>query len=123
MAYEIYEKDEVFEGNLRKPPKLTFRAIHPGNNKQGVSLALAIFDETTSTTIKRYFPDRHDAANILSCFHKLFVICNKKQRFNSSNELGNADVLADNKLAFLSNLDDWVESWSKCAPITLTTNT
>ena len=36
MFYEIYEKDEVLEGNLRKAPKLTFRAIHPGNNKQAI---------------------------------------------------------------------------------------
>ena len=57
MFYEIYEKDELLEGNLRKAPKLTFRAIHPGNNNQDVLLVLTIFDETTLTVIKGYFPD------------------------------------------------------------------
>ena len=72
---------------------------------------------------KSSFPDKHDAANNVSCFHKLFVICNSKQRFNSSNELAIAVVLADNKPAFLSNLADRVESWSKCVPFTLTSQT
>ena len=123
MFYDVYEKDEVLQSNLRKAYKLTYQAVHPGNNKQDVSLALAIFDETTSTAIKSYFPERLDAANFLSCFHSLFVICNPKQRFNSSNHLGHAVVSGDDKTTFLSNLADWVESWSTCAPFTLTSQT
>ena len=52
MFYYIYELDEKLQGNLRKVPKLTYKATHPGNNKQDVSLALAIFDEITSAAIR-----------------------------------------------------------------------
>ena len=57
MFYDVYEKDEVLQSNLRKAYKLTYQAVHPANNKQDVPLALAIFDETTSTAIKSYFPE------------------------------------------------------------------
>ena len=123
MLYELYEKDETLQGHLRKAPRITYQAIHPGNNKQNVSLALAIFDESTSAAIKSYFPDRLDAANILSCFHKLFVICNSKQRFNTANQLGNAAVSGDNKPDFLLSFADWVETWSACPAFTLTSQT
>lgn len=123
LFYEIYEKDENLQGNLRKAPKLTFKATHPGNNKQDVSLALAIFDPTTSAAIKSYFHGREDAANFLSCFYKLFVICNSKQQFNSSNILGHAAVQGDNKPLFMNALADWVEQWSKCPSFTLTKQT
>ena len=73
MFYDAYEKDEVLQSNLRKAYKLTYQAVHPGNNKQDVSLALAIFDETTSTAIKSYFPERLDAANFLSCLHSVLL--------------------------------------------------
>ena len=86
--YKVYEKDETLSGNLRKAHKLTYRAIHPGNNKQSVSLALAIFDETTSAAIRSYFPEINDAASFLTLFYKLFVICNSKQRYNEANRLG-----------------------------------
>ena len=85
--YKVYEKDETLGGNLRKAHKLTYRAIHPGNNKQSVSLALAIFDETTSAAIRSYFPERNDAASFLNLFYKLFVICNSKQRHDEATDL------------------------------------
>ena len=34
MLYKIYEKYEHLPGNPRKAPKLTYKAILPGNNKQ-----------------------------------------------------------------------------------------
>ena len=53
MFYDIYELDEKLRGNLRKAPKLTYNT-HPRNNKEDVSLAFSIFDETTSVAIKSY---------------------------------------------------------------------
>lgn len=41
----IHESDQQLDCNLRMAPKLTKSALHPGNNKQYVNLALAIFDE------------------------------------------------------------------------------
>ena len=82
MFYDICELDEKLQGNLHKAPKLTYKATHPGNNKQDVSLALAIFDETISAVIKSCYPNRLDAANVLNLFHKVFVTCNSKQVSN-----------------------------------------
>ena len=43
LFYDIYELDEKLQEKLRKMPKLTYKAIHPGNNKHEASLALAFF--------------------------------------------------------------------------------
>ena len=45
--HKIYKNDSKLKGNLGKVPKLSYQALHPGNNKQSVPLALSIFDETT----------------------------------------------------------------------------
>ena len=55
--HEVYEKDVLLEANLRKAPKLTRKVLHPGNCKQNVPTALAIFHETTAAAIQSYFPD------------------------------------------------------------------
>ena len=110
LFHEVYERDDELQANLRKAPKLTYKVTHPGNNKQNVSLALAIFHESTTAAIKSFFPHRLDAANVLSLFYKVFVICNAKQRFNSSNKLGNASIKGDHKQEFLLKVADWVET-------------
>ena len=51
--YNIYDKDKELKSNLRKPPKLSYLALHPGNNKENVPLAL----ETTITAARSYFPN------------------------------------------------------------------
>ena len=68
-----------------------------------VSVAYAIFHETTTSAMKSYFPDRLDTANFLSSFHKLFAVSNSKNQFNSSDRLWNAAVPDDNKPEFLSH--------------------
>ena len=42
----IYDKAQNIEGNLMKSQKLSYKSLHPQNNKQDVQLAIAIFDET-----------------------------------------------------------------------------
>ena len=64
---KVHERDEDF---------VTYQVTHPGNNKQSVPLNLAIFQETKTATIKRYFPNRLDGVNFLTLFYKVFVICN-----------------------------------------------
>ena len=53
--HKLYERDSKLKGNLRKAHKLSYRALHPGNKKQNVPLALVIFDETTIAAVKDYF--------------------------------------------------------------------
>ena len=97
-------------GYLRKAPKVTYQVTHSGNNKQSVQLALAAFHETATAPMRNYISNRLDATNILSLFYKVFVICIVKQRYSSSNELGNAAVHGDHKLEILLMLD-LVETW------------
>ena len=66
------------QANFRKAPKLTYGAIHPGNNKQSMPLPFANFDESLTAAIKCYFSEKSDATCFLSTFQKLFVICNSK---------------------------------------------
>ena len=121
--YDVYEKDSELQANLRKAPKLTYGAIHPSNNKQSMPLALAIFDGSATATIECYFPEKSDAACFLSALQKLFVLCNAKTQYNTSNMLGNAVVCNDSKPDFLLSFATWVEQWSTCLNFSLAKKT
>ena len=56
----IYNKDSKLSANFRKACKLSLSAISPYKNKQNVSLALAMFHETTISAAKCYIPKRQD---------------------------------------------------------------
>ena len=58
--HTIYDKDQELQGNLKKAHKLSYRSLNPGNNKQDVSFALSIFDESTIAAVKSYLPKRDD---------------------------------------------------------------
>ena len=58
LLHDVYDKDQLLQSNLKKGFKLSYKSLHPGDNKQSVPLALAIFDPTTSAAIESYFPDR-----------------------------------------------------------------
>ena len=121
--YDVWEEDSKFQANLRKAPKLTYGAIHPGNNKQSMPLALAIFDESATAAIECYFPEKPDAACFLSAFQKVFVTCNAKTQYKTSNMLGNAVVCNDSKPEFLLSIATWIEQWSTCPNFSLTKET
>ena len=128
LFHDVYEKDEKLQSNWRKAPKISVKVIHPGNNKQSLPLALAIFHETTSAAITSYFPERSCASNVLKLINAWWVVSNSKTEFNSNNRLGNAAILGDNKPTFLRALADWIEEWkdesiSNCERFTLTENT
>ena len=120
--HKVYDKDQALQSNLKKAHKLSYRSLHPGNNKQNVSLALSIFDETTIAAIKSYFPERDDMSSFLENFQKWWTIANSKQRF-SPNPLGNAAVAGDGKTHFFMALANWVEEWQTSPAFTLTSNT
>ena len=78
--YEVSEKDALLEAHLKKAPKINSKVLHPGNCKQNVPSALAIFDETTSAAIEQYFPERKEAAKFLRLFNTWWIISNSKHR-------------------------------------------
>ena len=120
--YNIYDKDKELKGNLRKAPKLSYQALHPGNNKQNVPLTLALFYETTIAAAKSYYPNREDVSGFLNVIDTWWTICNSKQRY-SANPLGNAIVLNDNKTNFFHLLAFWVQEWSTSPYFLLTPQT
>ena len=112
LLHEVYEKDQKLEANLRAAPELSAKVLHPGNFKQNVPVALAIFSRSTATGIRHYFPDKaDDAASFLHLVDVWWTISNSKSRFNTSNRLGNAAVLNDKKPEFLRAFADWIDEW------------
>ena len=86
--HNLYEEDTKRKAFLRMAPKITASALHPGNNKQEVALALAIFNKTTIAAFKIYKPARKDAVGFLTLSSSWWAIINSKQRYNP-NALGN----------------------------------
>ena len=120
--HRIYDNDSKLKANLRKAPKLTYRALHPGNKKQSVPLALAMFADTTIAATKSYFPKREDMSGFLEIFNKWWLICNSKARYHV-NPLGNAIVPGDGKVAYFRALANWIEEWQTSPAFTLTPQT
>ena len=110
------------KGNLRKAPKLTYQALHPGNNKQNVPLALALFHDTTIAAAESYFPDRQDLARFLSLVNIWWNIANSKVKF-SPNPLSSAIVFGDKKTEFYREFANWIDKWSISPSFTLTKQT
>ena len=108
--------------NLRVAYKLTYRALHPENNKQNVDLALAIFHDTTIAASKKYLPDRPDVSNFLQVISFWWTISNSKTRY-SNNKLSDGFVKGDGKLKFFQDLADWLESWSDISDFCLSKQT
>ena len=103
--YEEYTKRKAF---LRMAPK---SALHPGNNKQKVALALAIFHETTIAPFKIYKPARKDAIEFLTLLSSWWAMINSKQRDNP-NALGNAIVSGDGtRIIDFFSFAKWLENW------------
>ena len=128
LLHRVHEKDAELAAHLKAAPKITSKVLHPGNCKQSVPVALAIFEESTSAAIQYHFPEKDDAAGFLKVFNLWFTISNSKQRFNSHNRLGNAAVADDGKPQFLRAFADWLDQWDEmklpnCEKFTLSAQT
>ena len=125
--HDVHDKDMKLDSYFRKAPKLSYKALHPGNRKQSVPLALSVFDSTTSAAIESYFPDRKASADFLRLIDTWWVISNAKQQF-SSRRIGHAVTKGDKKPEFLRKFADWIEEWHAakipgCQKFTLSTQT
>ena len=116
--HDVYDRDQKLPAYLRKAPKLSYKCLHPGDNKQSVPLALGIFDRSTAVAIAEYFPESCDASEFLKLVNTWWIISNSKQQYNQSWRLGNAAVSGDHKPEFLRKFAEWIEEWqdqsSKC---------
>ena len=76
--HEIYDSNVALEGNLRMAHKLTYKALHPGNNIQNAASAITIFYESTIAACKRYYPEKKDVAAFLTLINACWTIVNAK---------------------------------------------
>ena len=120
--HRVHEHDLKECGKLRKAPKINFSVLHPWNNKLSVSLALAIFDPTTTTAISSYHQEEIVTHAFLDLFYSWWLIVNSKQRFHP-NSIGKAIIPVDGKLIFLRALADWLEQWKSSQTHGLTNQT
>ena len=111
LLHDVYDHDQLLPANLRKAPKLSYKTLHPGDNKQSVPLALNIFDRSTAIGITEYFPENKDATEFLKLIDTWWTISNSKQVKNT--RLGNAAVKGDQKPQFLRKFADWIEEWEE----------
>ena len=96
--------------------------MHPGNNKQSVDLALAIFHPTTVVAVKSYFPAREDMAGFIQLISTWWTIVNSSDRY-TSNWLSNAIETGDGKTEFMRKFADWIEQWSESPAFRLSKQT
>ena len=80
------------------------------NCKQKVSVALAIFYESTSAVLTSYFPEKNNEAEFLKLFNTWWIISNSKVQF-SNHILGHAAKKDDRKPEFCCALADRIENW------------
>ena len=109
LLHEVYDKDEKLSANMKKAFKLSYKAMHPGDNEQNVPLPLATFDQSTSAAIEGYYPNRLDASSFLKLVNIWWTINNSKQEFNTNFRIGNAAVKDDRKTLFLREFANWLE--------------
>ena len=111
LFHRVFEKDLHLQANMKAAPKLSAKVLHPGNCKQSVPAALALFHPSTSASIKHYFSEKTDSAEFLNLFNVWWTISNSKTQFNSAHRMGDAAVLGDNKPQFLRAFAEWIEIW------------
>ena len=109
--HKLYDHEQKLDANLRKADKLSYQGLHPGNNKQCVSLALAVFDDTTIAACKGLFPERKDMLMFLKLINVWWTCANSNSLY-TSNPIANAMIPDDERLDFFIELSDWLESWA-----------
>ena len=96
--------DLTLNAHLQKAPKLSYSVLHRGNNKQSVPLALAVFEPTTTSVIRSYFPEEYTTIAFLELIHAWWLVVNAKERFHPT-RIGNA-LVSNDKIDFLRAISE-----------------
>ena len=78
LFHDVKDKDEKLRTYMTNASKLSYKAMHPGDNKESVPLALWIFDQGTSAAIESYNPNRLDASSFPKLVNTWWVINNSR---------------------------------------------
>ena len=108
--HTIHEKDLSLSVHLRAANKINLFVLHPGNSKQSVPLALAIFHKSTKSAIRLYISEDEVTADFFNLIRIWWLSVNSKERFHPLRQ-GNALVSNDSKAEFLSSFSDWLITW------------
>ena len=120
--HSIHSLDNVQSAHLRLAPKIIYSVLHPGNNKQSVPLALAIFEPTTTTALLQYIPNDTVTPAFLKLFHSWWLIVNAKERYHP-NPVGSSLISNDDKIVFLRKMNEWLIEWRDSKQLGLTKQT
>ena len=115
LSNKVYDQDSLIQANMRAAPALTSKVLHPGNCKQSVHVALAIFEQSTCAAIQKYFSEKKEAAEFFNLINVRWTISNAKLKSNSRYSLGNAAVAGYGKSGCLRELADWIHlrGWAR----------
>ena len=119
--HQVHTRDLTLNSHLKKAPKLSYSVLLPGNNKQSVPLALAVFEPTTTSAIRSYFPEEYTTIAFLEHIHAWWLVVNAKERFHPT-RIGNA-LVSNDKIDFPPAISDWLETWNSSRFIGLTKQT
>ena len=123
--HKVHNADLSINFHLRKAPSLNYQSLHPGNSKQSVPLALAIFDNKTSAAMREYLKDADTVTPaFLELINMWWLLVNTKERFHP-HRFGNAitpDTLKA-KCIFLSEMNKWLTTWKDSKKMGLTKQT
>ena len=110
IFHRVHEQDLANQFHVRKAPKISYQALHPGNYKQSVPLALSIFDPTTITAIRQYFPEDTTTSFFVNLIHNWWLVVNAEEIFHPD-VIGSALIANDGKIEFLNLFANWLSDW------------
>ena len=108
--HTIHERDLILSAHLRAAYEINSSVLHPGNNKQYVPFALALFHESTISALRLYHPKGEVTAGFFNIIRIWWLSVNSKERFHPLRQ-GNALVSNDSKAEFLCSFSNWLITW------------
>ena len=88
ILHKVHGKDQQCQVNLRTATKLTVIALHPGNWKQNVPVALAVIFPSTIAAIQHYYPENLVSYEFIYIIYVWWTQYYSKSQFNSLKKLG-----------------------------------
>ena len=123
--HKVHDADHSLNFHLRKAPSLNYQALHPGNNKQSIHLALAIFNSKTSAAMRECLKDEDIVTPaFLELINMWLLFVDSKKRFHP-HHFGNAispNTLKD-KRTFPLEINNWLSTWKLSKNLGLTQQT